>query len=340
MKRFIYFIAVIAVLMTATTILMIMNRAEATAASAASISVDGSSTVYPITEAVAEEFQKGNKGIQVTVGISGTGGGMKKFVRGEIDICDASRPIKSTEVQQAKGAGIGFVELPIAYDGITVVVNKKNTWCRGMSVVELKKLWAPEAKGKVKKWSDIRPGWPAKDIHLYGPGTDSGTFEFFTEAIVGKAKSSRPDYTASEDDNVLVQGVARDQYALGYFGMAYYEENMDKLKAVLVDDGNDENGTGPIGPSSKTVANGTYAPLSRPLFIYVTTKAAQRADVAKFIEFYLANAKQLSAEVGYVALSDKLYGAVKKRWADRTTGTMYADESNKKKPLSKVMGVK
>jgi phosphate transport system substrate-binding protein len=264
---------------------------------------------------------------------------MKKFVRGEIDICDASRPINPAEVTQAKAAGIGFYELPVAFDGVTIVVNKQNTWCRSMSVVELKKLWAPEAKGKVMKWSDIRPGWPAKPIHLYGPGTDSGTFEFFTEAIVGKKLSCRPDFTASEDDNVLVQGVARDQYALGYFGMAYYEENMDKLKAVLVDDGNDENGVGPIGPNAKTVSNNTYAPLSRPLFIYVSTKAAKSADVVKFVDYYLANAKQLSAEVGYVALSDKLYNAVKKRWANRTAGTMYEDSSNKKKPLSKVMGV-
>lgn len=340
MKRFIYYIAIIAVLMAATAILMMMYRSEATAASAASIAVDGSSTIFPITEAVAEEFQKNNKGIQVTVGISGTGGGMKRFVRGEIDICGTSRPIKSSEVQQAKNAGIGFIELPVAYDGLTVVVNKKNTWCRSMSVVELKKLWAPEAKGKVKKWSDIRPGWPAKNIHLYGPGTDSGTFDYFTEAVVGKAKSSRSDYTASEDDNVLVQGVARDQYALGYFGMAYYKENTDKLKAVLIDDGNDGNGVGPIGPDAKTIANGTYAPLSRPLYIYVSTKATKRAEVVKFVDFYLANVRQLSAEVGFVALNDKLLGAVKNRWAKRTAGTMYADESSKKKPLNKVMGVK
>jgi phosphate transport system substrate-binding protein len=338
MKRFIYLI-ILAVLALAAAAYVFISRNEASAASAAVISIDGSSTVFPITEAVAEEFQKGNKGIQATVGIAGTGGGMKKFVRGEIDICDASRPINPAEVTQAKGAGIGFYELPIAFDGVTIVVNKQNTWCRSMSVVELKKLWAPEAKGKVMKWSDIRPGWPAKPIHLYGPGTDSGTFEFFTEAIVGKKLSCRPDFTASEDDNVLVQGVARDQYALGYFGMAYYEENTDKLKAVLVDDGNDENGVGPIGPNTKTVSNNTYAPLSRPLFIYVSTKAAKSADVVKFVDFYLANAKQLSAEVGYVALSDKLYNAVKKRWANRTTGSMYEDSSNKKKPLSKVMGV-
>ncbi len=340
MRHFFYLTTVIVALCAAMATFLIVSRNEASAASSAIIAIDGSSTVYPITEAVAEEFQKGNKGVQVTVGISGTGGGMKKFVRGEIDICAASRPIKSTEVQQANGAGIGFVELPIAFDGLTVVVNPKNTWCRSMTLAELKKLWEPEAKGKVKKWSDIRPGWPAKEIRLYGPGTDSGTFEFFTEAIVGKAKSCRPDYTASEDDNVLVQGVARDQYALGYFGMAYYEANMGKLKAVSIDDGNDENGVGPIRPESKTVANGTYAPLSRPLFIYVSSKAYQRPDVAKFVDFYLANVKHLCAEVGYVALSDKLYGAAKKRWENRTAGTMYADESNKTKSLSKVMGVK
>jgi phosphate transport system substrate-binding protein len=207
-------------------------------------------------------------------------------------------------------------------------------------VAELKKLWAPEAKGKIMKWSDIRPGWPAKPIHLYGPGTDSGTFEFFTEAVVGKAKSGRPDYTASEDDNVLVQGVARDEYALGYFGMAYYEENTDKLKAVPVDDGNPANGAGAILPSSKTVTDGTYAPLSRPLFIYVSDKSYGRPEVAEFVDFYLESVKALSAEVGYVPLGDGLYAAVKQRWMDKKAGSMYADETNKKKPLSEIMGAK
>ncbi len=334
------------ILVFAVAVLSACNQApsqeteKAPTAKTSTVTIDGSSTVYPITEAVAEEFQNSPKGVQVTVGISGTGGGFKKLVRSELDITNASRPIKDTEIQQAEEAGIGFVELPIAFDGLTVVVNPKNTWCESMSVAELKKLWAPEAKGNVMKWSDIRKGWPEKDIQLYGPGTDSGTFEYFTEAIVGKAKSCRPDYTASEDDNMLVQGVARDEYSLGYFGMAYYEENMDKLKAVPIDDDNKANGAGPISPSSETVADGTYAPLSRPLFLYISDKSYGRSEVADFVDFFLENGKALSAEVGYVPLSDQLLDAVKQRWAARTKGTIYADEANKHKPLAELMKAK
>src|SRR5688500_10857400 len=232
------------------------------------IQVDGSSTVYPITEAVAEEFQKANPGTKVTVGISGTGGGFQKFCRGEIDISDASRPIKATEVEACEKSGVQFVEVPVAYDGLAVVVNPKNNWAASMTVAELKKLWEPAAQGKVAKWNQIREGWPNREIHLFGAGVDSGTFDYFTEAVVGKEGQSRGDYTSSEDDNVIVQGVSGDLNALGYFGYAYYEQNKDKLKLVLIDDGDAANGAGPIAPSPDTVAGGTYRPLSRPVFIY------------------------------------------------------------------------
>jgi phosphate transport system substrate-binding protein len=234
-----------------------------------SVKVDGSSTVYPITEAVAEEFQKRNPSVKVTVGISGTGGGFKKFGAGETDVSNASRPIRKNEADAARANGINYIELPVAFDALSVVVHPRNTWAESMTVAELKKLWQPEAQGKITRWNQIRPSWPSQPIKLYGPGADSGTFDYFTDAINGKEKASRGDYTASEDDNVLVQGVSRDQYALGYFGLAYYLENQGKLKAVKVDDGNPGNGNGPIAPSLATVINGTYQPLARPIFIYV-----------------------------------------------------------------------
>ncbi|MCX8094311.1 MAG: PstS family phosphate ABC transporter substrate-binding protein [Candidatus Goldbacteria bacterium] len=282
------------------------------------IKIDGSSTVYPITEAVAEEFQKVYKDIKVVVGISGTGGGMKKFTANQIDICNASRPIKSSEQKQARMNGIDYIELPVAYDGLTVVINKKNDFIDYLTVAELKKLWEPAAQNTITKWSQIRAGFPSEKIKLYGPGTDSGTFEYFTEAICGASGKSRGDYTPSEDDNVLVQGVAGDKYALGYFGLAYYEENMDKLKAVKID-----NGKGPIAPTYETVQNGTYQPLSRPLFIYVNRSAADRDDVQKFVEFYLKNAKNIVKEVGYIALPDKVYELAMKKFQDKKTGSVF-----------------
>ena len=217
------------------------------------ITVDGSSTVYPVTEAVAEEFQKAHPGTRITVGISGTGGGVAKFCRDEIDIADASRPIRPTEAEACAKAGVQFIELPVAYDGLAIVVHPKNTWATSMTVAELKKLWEPAAQGKIMRWSEIRTGWPNNEIHLFGAGIDSGTFDYFTEAIVGKEDASRGDYTSSEDDNVIVQGVSGDELALGYFGYAYYEENKDKLKLVAIDDGNDANGKGPILPSPESV---------------------------------------------------------------------------------------
>jgi phosphate transport system substrate-binding protein len=266
------------------------------------IRIDGSSTVYPITEAVAEEFRVEHPDVKITVGVSGTGGGFNKFCRGEIDINDASRPIKEQEVASCKSSNIQFVELKVAYDGLVVVVNKENTWVKDITVDELKKIWEPSAQEKITRWNQIRPQWPAEEFHLYGPGIASGTYDYFTEAIVGKSGSSRGDYTASEDDNVLVQGIAGDKHGLGFFGLAYYEENQDKLKLVPVN-----NGESAVLPSVETVKNGTYKPLSRPVFIYVTNSAAKRTEVEQFVKFYLENASVLVPDVGYIPLSDEEY---------------------------------
>jgi len=287
------------------------------------VKVDGSSTVYPITEAVAEKFGKVAPRVKVTVGISGTGGGFKKFGAGETDISDASRPIKEAEVALCKQNGIQYIELPVAYDALSVVVNPRNTWCKSMTVAELKKLWEPAAQGKIMRWNQIRPNWPNQPIRLFGAGTDSGTYDYFTEAIVGKEHSSRGDYTASEDDNVLVQGVARDQYALGFFGMAYYLENKDKLKAVAIDDEKDDNGKGAQLPSVENVVKGVYQPLARPIFIYVNRKSADRPEVKAFVEFYLKNAARLVREVGYVPLQPSVYRAALLRFQKRMTGSVF-----------------
>ncbi len=285
------------------------------------IKVDGSSTVYPITEAVAEEFQKANPNVKVVVGISGTGGGFKKFCAGETDISNASRPITAAEMDACQKSGIEYIELPVAYDGIVVVVNPQNNWVACITVSELKKIWEPDAQGKITRWNQVRPDWPDHPLSLYGPGTDSGTFDYFTEAIVGKAKASRGDYTASEDDNVLVQGVANDKYALGYFGLAYYIENQEKLRALEID-----NGKGCVAPSEETVRNGTYQPLSRPLFIYVNRKAADRPEVAAFVRFYLTQGPALVKQVGYVPLSDTVYSLALQRFEARKVGTVFKGE--------------
>ena len=287
------------------------------------ITVDGSSTVFPITEAVAQDFQAAHAGTRVTVGSSGTGGGFQKFCRNETDVSNASRPIKSTEADACAKAGIDFIELPIAYDGIAVVVNPKNTWATSMTVAELKKLWEPGAQGKVTRWNQIRAGWPDQEIHLFGAGVDSGTFDYFTEAIVGKEAASRGDYTSSEDDNVIVQGVSGDVNALGYFGYAYYEQNKDKLKIVAVDDQDEKNGAGAIAPTPDTVSNGTYRPLSRPVFIYPKVKALDRAEVKQFVDFYLDKGSALAREVGYIPLPQKEMDLVKQRYTGRKTGTMF-----------------
>jgi phosphate transport system substrate-binding protein len=286
-------------------------RAGATPSAGGSslVTLDGSSTVFPISEAVAEEFQKAEKGVSVTVGISGTGGGFQKFCRAEIDIADASRPISATEVEACKKSGIAYVELPVAFDGIAIAVNPKNTWADKITVEELKTIWAPDAQGKVAKWSQIRKGWPDREIHLFGAGVDSGTYDYFTEVINGKAKASRGDFTSSEDDNVLVQGISNDELALGFVPYAYFEGNHDKLKLVPVDDGKADNGEGAISPSPETIEKGTYRPLSRPVFIYVSKKAAQRPEVQKFVDFYLKNADKLVREVNYVSLGAASYTA-------------------------------
>lgn len=257
------------------------------------IKIDGSSTVYPITEAVAEEFQKAKQGsARVTVGISGTGGGFKKFCSGQTDISNASRPIKDSEKQACQSQGINYIELPVAYDAITVVVHPSNP-INSISTAELKKMWEPAAQGKIEKWNQVNSSWPDQPLKLYGPGADSGTFDYFTEEIVGESQASRTDYTPSEDDNVLVQGVSRDQGALGYFGYAYYENNQGKLKALAIDG---------VKPSLETVNDGSYQPLSRPIFIYVSTAALKRPEVKAFVEYYLQNSPELSKEVGYVPL--------------------------------------
>lgn len=288
------------------------------------IKIDGSSTVFPITEAVAEEFQKVDKGkTNVTVGISGTGGGFKKFCAGETDISDASRPIKPSEVELCKKNGIEYIELPVAYDGLAVMINPKNNWVDYMTVKELKKIWEPSAQGKIKKWNQIRPNWPDKEVHLFGAGVDSGTYDYFTEAIVGKEHSSRGDYTSSEDDNVLVQGIATDMLGLGFFGVAYYENNKDRLKLVAIDDENDANGKGPVLPEYDNVVNGIYQPLARPLFIYVSKKSADKADIQRFVEFYMKNSGTLSKEVGYISLPGKAYDLVLRRFEKRTTGSIF-----------------
>ena len=266
------------------------------------IKVDGSSTVFPITEAVAEEFRTVHPKVKTTIGVSGTGGGFKKFSRGETDISDASRPIKQKEIDACKANKITYVELTVAYDGLAVLINPKNDWVDFFTVEELKKLWEPAAQGKIMKWNQIRAGWPDKEIHLFGPGVASGTYDYFTEAIVGESGSSRGDFTASEDDNVLVQGIVGDKYGLGFFGLAYYAENKDRLKLVGVD-----NGNGAVKPSLETVKNGSYSPLSRPLFIYVNSTAVARPEVISFIDFYLENAPQLSKEVGYIPLPASEY---------------------------------
>lgn len=281
-----------------------------------SISIDGSSTVYPISEAMAEEYLAVNPRVKVTVGESGTGGGFKKFGRGETDINNASRPIRQSEIDLCNENNISYIELMIAYDGMAIVVNPKNTWATNITVEELKKLWEPAAQGVITKWNQIRPEWPDREIHLYGAGTASGTFDYFTEAVVGEAKSARGDYTASEDDNVLVQGVASDENALAFFGLSYYENNKDKLKLVPVDDQKDDNGAGAILPSLETVKNKTYSPLSRPLFIYVNSKAAEQEVIQDFITFYLDNADKLVQEVGYIPLSETELAAGKAAWGE------------------------
>lgn len=275
------------------------NSAVTAGDSNTTIKIDGSSTVYPVSARMMELYSGKNYGTKIEVKFSGTGGGMKKFYGGEIDICDASRKIKASEVEMCSDAGMEFIELAVAYDGLAVVVSRENTWCDGMTVEQLKKLWTPD--NPAKKWSDIDPSWPQEDVVLYGPGTDSGTFDYFTEEIVGKAKMIRSDFSPSEDDNVIVTGVSTNKYALGYFGFAYFEENEDKLKLLGVD-----SGSGFIKPTMETVSQNTYTPLSRPLFIYVSEAALKNTGTADFVKFYLDNAGEAAKTVGYVPVNDEI----------------------------------
>ena len=289
---------------------------------AGAVQIDGSSTVFPISEAVAEEFQKKNPDVRVTVGISGTGGGFQKFCRGETDISDASRPIRAAEMEACQKAGIEFIEIPVAYDGLAIVVHPKNAWATSMTTAELKTMWSPDAQGKVMKWNQVRPSWPDREFRLFGAGVDSGTFDYFTEAVNGKEKASRGDFTSSEDDNVIVQGVASDEVALGFLPLAYVEQNKDRLKLVPVDDGKKENGDGPILPAAETVRNGTYQPLSRPLFIYVSRKAADRPEVRALVDSYFTSG-DLMREVGYVELTPELYTLAKSHFDANKVGSAF-----------------
>ncbi len=298
--------------------LFFMLRSSDTPASdlTGKVKVDGSSTVFPITEAVAEEFGKVNPDVRVTVGVSGTGGGFKKFCKDETDINDASRPIKDKEVKLCEPNDIDYIEIPVAFDGLSVVVNKDNDWVDYLTVDELNAIW--KAGSTKKMWSDVRSSWPNKPIKLFGPGTDSGTFDYFKEAIIGKKKNIRADFDKSEDDNFLVNGVAGNKYAMAFFGYAYYKENSNKIRVVPID-----GGSGPISPTEVTINDGTYAPLSRPIFIYVNSNSAEKPQVIAFIEYYIENAKNLVGEVGYIPLPDSDYDQASERFKNRMTGRWY-----------------
>ena len=296
------------------------------AAHAQVVKVDGSSTVYPVTEVIAEDFQKSKKNaIKVTVGISGTGGGFKKFCRGETDVQNASRPILNSDMIDCKAAGIEYIELPIAFDALTVVVNPKNTFIKSLSVEQLKRMWEPSAQGKVMTWNQVDPSFPNVPLKLFGAGADSGTFDYFTEAINGKAKASRGDFTASEDDNVLVQGVSRDVNAIGYFGMAYYIENKDKLRSVPIIAG---AGKAAVEPNPENVLAGLYQPLARPIFIYANVKSLSKPEVKEFMNYYLTHGAKAAKEVQYVPLPAKAYEIGKGRIAGLKTGTIFAGHAD------------
>jgi phosphate transport system substrate-binding protein len=276
--------------------------------------------VFPIAEAVAEEFQLAERGaVRVTVGLSGTGGGFKKLCRGDTDIANASRPILTEEMEACRAQGIKYMELPVAFDAITVVVNPQNNWVTTLTVAELKKIWEPAAQGVVTRWNQLRPEWPDAPLMLFGPGADSGTFDYFTEAVVGKAKASRGDYTASEDDNVLVQGVEHNKYALGYFGFAYYISHAQRMRAVGIER---PDGT-TVLPSLATVRDGSYQPLARPLFVYASAAAAQRTEVRTFLEFYLREGPALAAEVGFVPLPEASMTLAMQHLTSNKLGTVF-----------------
>ncbi len=303
------------------------------------VKVDGSSTVYPITAAAAEMYEEKHADVHVTVGISGTGGGFKKFLEEKpelrTDIQDASRPITPKELELAKKLGVEFIEIPVAYDGIAVVVHPSNKFCDHLTVAELKKIWEPESK--INNWKDVRAGFPDLPLKLYGPGTDSGTFDYFTEVINGKSKACRSDFMPSEDDNVLVKGVEGDPGSLGYFGFSYYEANKNRLKLLAIDGGDGK----PLKPDSESIRKLTYRPLARPLFLYVNKAALAQPQVKSFLEFYLGNAKKIveHPKVNYIALSDKLYEVARLRLERGVVGTVYEDESAHSKSLYDLYGV-
>lgn len=295
------------------------------AAQAQVVKIDGSSTVFPITEGVAEDFQKAKKNaVKVTVGISGTGGGFKKFCRDEIDIANASRPILKKEMEACKAAGVEYYELPVAFDALTVVMNPKNSFLKQITVEELKKMWEPAAQGKITRWNQVNPAWPDAPIKLFGAGADSGTFDYFTEAINGKSKASRGDFTASEDDNVLVQGVSQDVNAIGYFGFAYYAENQARLKAVPVVE---KAGKPAVAPSEKSVLDGSYQPLSRPIFVYVNVKSMAKPEVKEFVEYMMKETPKIAKEVKYVPLPAKAYSTNLEHLAKGKKGTVFGGQA-------------
>ena len=317
------------ILLTATAVALLAVAASAPQSGSqlatlkGEIRVDGSSTVYPITEAVAEDFSKAAKGVRTTVGVSGTGGGFKRFCKGETDISDASRPITKTEAETCKSANIEFVELPVAYDGLCIAISKQNTWATKLTVDQIRKIYS--ASGTAKTWKDLDSAWPDRAIKVYSPGTDSGTFDYFKEVTVGRDGKVRSDMSVSEDDNVLVNGVAGDRDAIGYFGFAYFTENKDKLVAVAVDDGK-----GAVLPTDATILDGSYEPFSRPVFIYVNRKSADRPEIGAFVDFYLQQAAALSKEVGYTPLPESIYGTARTNWKARRTGTQFLDAKGDK----------
>ncbi|MBP0000884.1 MAG: PstS family phosphate ABC transporter substrate-binding protein [Cyanobacteria bacterium SID2] len=296
------------------------SSAQAQTPMSSTITVDGSSTVYPITNEIAQEYQLlDTQKPQIDVSVSGTGGGFRKFCAGETDISNASRPISKSEMETCKQAGIRYIELPIAYDALTVVVNPDNDWASDITLAELKKMWEPDAEGQVTTWSQVREGWPDEPMILYGPGEDSGTFDYFTEAIVGESGDSRKDYTASEDDTLTVRGVSRDLNGLGYFGYAYYEENLTQLKAIEIEG---------VAPSRENVVNSEYQPFSRPLFIYVNADALDaKPELESFVDYYLTHGRQFVKVAGYVALSDEIYNLAYEHFVDRRVGTVFEGEA-------------
>ena len=316
---------------TARARLLVLRGSAAIAACAggpdrvnAVITADGSSTVYPLTEAVAEDFQREYPDARVTIGVAGTGGGLRRFCRGDLDLANASRPISRQEAAACAASGVRFLEIPIAYDGIVIAVHPSNTWVESLSVADLRRLWRHEAEGRLLRWSDLRPGFPDREVHLFGAGADSGTFDYFTGVVTGAPRDSRGDYTSSEDDNTLVQGVAGDAYALGYFGYAYYEAHRDYVRAVPI---RASEGTPAVAPTPATIRSGAYRPLSRPVFVYVNVARLERPHLRALVEYYVTHAAELAGDVGYVALDARVQAIVKARVAQRVTGSLFLSSS-------------